>query len=1043
MDGRGHLRGQEREQPDVIGAEVTDGVGTDQEAADRPAVDEERRREDAGDAELAGPLDRVRRALVVGDRDRLSPLEGEAGDAHGVARIADLSPESRVILGQDPKPLLARIPPAEAAGLGVEKVAGVLGGEAGERTGIKNAADGDGQVVEGGEGPRPHLALLGDAGRLHRGPHLGRQQAQELGVPRGDLPALVPAHGEAADDDVLDQDGHRQDALHPQRHRGWQRVLPGCIILDRHRRAFPVGEAVRPGRLRVPRSVTELGVVIGQRHEGSRRMLEADQHPAMPTEQVAGLLDRQLGQGDRVEDSTGGHGQLVQGTEHVSLQLALCGLARCFESGRQLSGEEGQHLDIGIRELASGVGPDSEHADRAVPDDQGNRGGRDHSPGNGALHRLLELLVVVDDDRFAALKGQAHRALPGQAGGLGARGRSFIEGLQQARLLVPGEDHGTVHAEKVAGVADRQSGQLGGIEDATGGDRDLVQGTECAGLLVALARLARTLQRGADLGGEQGEDPDLVRLEVTRRVSAHDEAAECHVADHEGDREQASDARLDGPFGRILPVLVIVDQNRAAAHQRETGGALTGHEPPHGNDVGRMVFVDHQHRAIGLQPVQRRAPGVGEVAGLVRHQPAQLAGIEHSAGRHGDSMQSLQAADLDVALGGELRGLQRRGHLGREEPEQLDRLGVHAALATESRDERSHGPIIRHQRNGEDRADVLSDRWRDGSEPGSVQDDRSSLAEAELGHAESVRRLRSGEIGSDRQAIEVLAGLVPPVEADGVRTDELASTIDGDACDLGGVDAAQGLEGDLVEDLEGAGLGADLEEQPFGAGGETALGLHAARALPLFAQLALHGQRQVGEVALQQVVVGPGPHRARGVLDCRARPDDQDRQVAERCRDGADEALGIVEVEVDDRHLDEIPAQRDVELGRTDLVDRGEVAAGPQRLLDRPRVSLRITDKQDPDGRAHSRWTHLCTSGVSAQLPAEPLRGGVLSRSSHRRSGSVPGGLRGRAIVAGCWKSSSRIPVWRPLGWRSRPESATGTAATSGSFPIPGSTRTS
>ena len=68
--------------------------------------------------------------------------------------------------------------------------------------------------MKGGEGARANLALLGDAGGLHRGSNLGGQQAQELGVPRADLAALVPTHGEAADDYILDQDRHREDALH-------------------------------------------------------------------------------------------------------------------------------------------------------------------------------------------------------------------------------------------------------------------------------------------------------------------------------------------------------------------------------------------------------------------------------------------------------------------------------------------------------------------------------------------------------------------------------------------------------------------------------------------------------------------------------------------------------------------------------------------------------------------------------------------------------------------------------------------------------------
>ena len=101
-----------------------------------------------------------------------------------------------------------------------------------------------------------------------------------------------------------------------------------------------------------------------------------------------------------------------------------------------------------------------------------------------------------------------------------------------------------------------------------------MQGTEGLRLLLTLAYLARALERRPDLGREQGQDADLVLLEVARRAGADDQAAERLVANHQGDGEQASDTTLESQLGRAGPVLVIVDQDRVAACHREAAGAF-------------------------------------------------------------------------------------------------------------------------------------------------------------------------------------------------------------------------------------------------------------------------------------------------------------------------------------------------------------------------------------------------------------------------------------------------------------------------------------
>ena len=159
-------------------------------------------------------------------------------------------------------------------------------------------------------------------------------------------------------------------------------------------------------------------MVVGQRLQGPRRPLESDQYRALGAEQVTCLDDRELCQGARLEDATGGDGQVVEGTKRVGIELAQFRVARGLERRCQLGREEAHHLDIGGREPALGVGPDSERADRAVVHDQGDRGGRDHPPRGGALHRLAKRRIVVDYDGLGELEGDADGALAGMAGGL-------------------------------------------------------------------------------------------------------------------------------------------------------------------------------------------------------------------------------------------------------------------------------------------------------------------------------------------------------------------------------------------------------------------------------------------------------------------------------------------------------------------------------------------------------------------------------------------------------------------------------------------------
>ena len=219
-------------------------------------------------------------------------------------------------------------------------------------------------------------------------------------------------------------------------------------------------------------------------------------HPGHPPVQLAAGDDH----GRRVVDRA--QGAFTGGQVGVE--------AGSLDGRRDLGHQQGEQLDLVLAEAPGLAAHGGDRPDGPIACQEWHRHRAPVAALSGPEDALVPGLVVVDYDPLAA-----HESHAGRADARAHRRRHVGAALgirhdrQQLAVLVVQGDCDPLDVHQLPRRVRQQGGQLGGLQDAAGRDRDLVQEAEDARAVLGGLGQPGGLQGGRHLGRQQGEDPEV------------------------------------------------------------------------------------------------------------------------------------------------------------------------------------------------------------------------------------------------------------------------------------------------------------------------------------------------------------------------------------------------------------------------------------------------------------------------------------------------------------------------------------------------------
>ena len=377
--------------------------------------------------------------------------------------------------------------------------------------------------------------------------------------------------------------------------------------------------------------------------------------------------------------------------------LPLVG-ADVVDDGRGIAGERlGQlHLVVGGLDLL----PPAEDQDpfrlSALAQRRADRGPAALGAMDGRLLVLVEVLhdhgppLGQDPGRVAVL-GRRDAALPDR------RPRP-VGALDLQYFSVRAEHHDrVVGADQPAGLLGDHRHCLVGVLLGRPAAHQLSQRLGLATPALGLAVEPCRLQSRSDLGGQQGQQLDLVPGVPAVPLGGHAQRAQGLLARHHRHPHGRLDPALEGPGDGVERLPVVVDDHRLPALEGLAEGPVADLDPLAVAIKLRLAGEQAERLGDGIPPAQGGALRLQELAGAVHHQPAQLAKVAQATGGDRHFVQGPEVVCLLDRLLRQAGGLDRGRHLGCEEHQQL--LVVIAPLpaaATEDAD-RADGAVRHHQ----------------------------------------------------------------------------------------------------------------------------------------------------------------------------------------------------------------------------------------------------------------------------------------------------------------------------------------------------------
>ena len=335
-----------------------------------------------------------------------------------------------------------------------------------------------------------------------------------------------------------------------------------------------------------------------------------------------------------------------------------------------------------------------------------------------------------------------------------------------------------------------------------------MQRAQLADLAFTRLQQAGRVQGGRDLRGHQTQDLGVLVPELVRLPRVDPQRAHRPVPDHQWHVNHASEPALAQGRGRVIPGLVVADQDRLRPAKGHAGRILAGHDHGRRAVAGVVLGQRPQEVALLVPPEQDARIGLEERAGALHAERRQVRGLAHAAGGGAHLVQGLEDAGLVLALLRQLGGLQGGGHLGREERQELLLLGREGARLVRPDAEGAHRLVTRDQRHRQRRDHAARPGNRHGLVPMLVvlHDHRQPTLE---GQADGARAGRDGGLGDRGVGLGDRHQQVPvrvPGEDHGtVDLEQRSRVIDREPRHRAHAARAAG-DRELVEGVEGGGL---------------------------------------------------------------------------------------------------------------------------------------------------------------------------------------------------------------------------------------------
>ena len=223
-------------------------------------------------------------------------------------------------------------------------------------------------------------------------------------------------------------------------------------------------------------------------------------------------------------------------------------------------------------------------------------------------------------------------------------------GAAQLAAFLDEPDAGVRRFQQAGAVADGQVQHFALVEVDRQRLGDLTQGPFALPLEVRRGIQAGGLERGRDLRCQQQQHPLLVRLEhAPLGVEAHDQGADGPVAHHQRHGLDRLEAARHSPGDRVVPVRVVLHDDRSALLDRQSGSALTRSQRRVVERLAWIVAVGGHQQARGVVPqIQRDRVTVEQLTGTLGDQLGQLTRVERVAGRDRQVIQRPQQTRVDL-----------------------------------------------------------------------------------------------------------------------------------------------------------------------------------------------------------------------------------------------------------------------------------------------------------------------------------------------------------------------------------------------------------
>ena len=246
----------------------------------------------------------------------------------------------------------------------------------------------------------------------------------------------------------------------------------------------------------------------------------------------------------------------------------------------------------------------------------------------------------------------------------------------------------------------RQPSHPGRVEDPARGNGELVKGAEHARLVLARDQQPGSLQDGCHLGAQEREQLHVAVAHAAARVAVHRERPERLVADHQrhgcdlADPAGLTEGRRVGPGGIVLDdeafAALVGEPDRPFA--RQILGLVR---------IGVVVGQHPQRPRLVVEPGQRRRVRLQDVPGAVDHQAGEDVRLMDLADRDRDLVEGPEGPGLRLPLRDQAGGLERGGHLRREQHEQGHVVGAELALVVGPDAQRPDRAVFQHERDGD------------------------------------------------------------------------------------------------------------------------------------------------------------------------------------------------------------------------------------------------------------------------------------------------------------------------------------------------------